>query len=139
MNSVVLMGRLTRDPEVRYSQGAEPMAVARFTLAVDRWASKNRNGEEETADFFQCVCFKGKAEFAEKYLRKGIKIAVKGSAKTGSYTAKDGRNVPTFTIVCDEIEFAEKKAAGGAEAAPPPTESDGFMNIPDGDEELPFH
>lgn len=118
------------------------MAVAKFTLAVDRRVPKNRNGDEETADFFQCVCFKNKAEFVQKYLRKGIKIVVKGSVKTGSYVAKDGRNMPTFTVTCDDIEFAEKRADNDGTGTGTGTGSyagnDSFMNIPEGYEELPF-
>ena len=137
MNKVILMGRLTRDPEVRYSQGNEPMAVARYSLAVDR--KFKREGEQE-ADFINCVAFGKLGEFAEKYLRKGMKIAVSGHIKNDSYTNKDGQRVYTTEVVAEEQEFAESKQSG---EAPRPTPShnsgDGFMNIPDGiDEELPF-
>jgi single-strand DNA-binding protein len=146
MNKVILMGRLTRDPDVRYSSGDSSTAVARYTLAVDR--RFKRNGDDQTADFINCVAFGRQGEFAEKYLRKGVKIAVTGRIQTGSYTNKDGQKVYTTDVVIDEQEFAESKNAAGegtntgftpidnAQAADP---GDGFMNIPDGiDEELPF-
>ena len=147
MNKVILMGRLTRDPEVRYSQGDNPMAIARYTLAVDR---RFRRDGEETADFIPCVVFGKQGEFAEKYLKKGTKILVSGRIQTGSYTNKDGVKVYTTDVVVEEQEFAESKAASDANAggfhqaapAPAPTApaGDGFMNIPDGiDEELPFN
>lgn len=145
MNRVILMGRLTRDPEIRYSQGDNPTAVARYTLAVDR--RFNRNGEN-AADFIGCVAFGRSAEFAEKYLRKGIKIAVTGRIQTGSYTNKDGMKVYTTDVVVEDQEFAESKNSGGgggeysapAGGAGPSAVGDGFMNIPDGiDEELPFN
>lgn len=107
MNKVILMGRLTRDPEVRYSQGESATAVARYTLAVDR--RFNRNGDENTADFINCVAFGRAGEFAEKYFRKGIKIAVTGRIQTGSYTNKDGVKVYTTDVVIEEHEFAESK------------------------------
>ena len=138
------MGRLTRDPDVRYSQGETPLAIARYTLAVDR--RFKRNGEQD-ADFINCVAFGRTAEFAEKYLRQGVKIAVTGRIQTGSYTNKDGVRVYTTDVVVEEQEFAESKAASasnsGYQASPSPSPSadigDGFMNIPDGiDEELPF-
>ena len=144
MNKVVLMGRLTRDPDVRYSQGETPLAIARYTLAVDR--RFKRNGEQD-ADFINCVAFGRTAEFAEKYLRQGVKIAVTGRIQTGSYTNKEGQKVYTTDVVVEEQEFAESKAASasnsGYQASPSPSPSadigDGFMNIPDGiDEELPF-
>ena len=148
MNRVVLMGRLTRDPDVRYTQGDAPMAIARYTLAVDR--RRGRNNEENNADFISCVCFGKSAEFAEKYLHKGTKIAVSGRIQTGSYTNKDGVKVYTTDVVVEDQEFAESKNAGagapmgsfgagaGGESAPSGS-VDGFMNIPDGiDEELPF-
>lgn len=147
MNKVILMGRLTRDPEVRYSQGENATAVARYTLAVDR--RFNRNGDENTADFIGCVAFGRAAEFAEKYFRKGIKIAITGRIQTGSYTNKDGVRVYTTEVVVEDQEFAESKnSAGNADNngfAPagrpaPAAAGDGFMNIPDGiDEELPFN
>ena len=148
MNKVILMGRLTRDPEVRYSQGENATAVARYSLAVDR---RFRREGEPTADFINCVAFGRAAEFAERYLRQGTKIAITGRIQTGSYTNRDGVKVYTTDIVVEEQEFAESKAAGGAttpsnnyQASPSPSPSadigDGFMNIPDGiDEELPFN
>jgi single-strand DNA-binding protein len=147
MNKVILMGRLTRDPEVRYSQGENAMAVARYTLAVDR--RFNRNNDDQTADFINCVAFGRAGEFAEKYLHKGTKIAITGRIQTGSYTNKDGVKVYTTEVVIEEQEFAESKnSAGNADNsgfAPagrpaPAAAGDGFMNIPDGiDEELPFN
>ena len=145
MNKVILMGRLARDPEVRYSQGDNASAVARYTLAVDR---RFNRGEENSADFISCVAFGRAAEFAEKYLHKGTKIAVVGRIQTGSYTNKDGARVYTTDVIVEEQEFAESKTTqGGYEggySAPVQTSSasisDGFMNIPDGiDEELPFN
>ena len=147
MNKVILMGRLTRDPEIRYSQGENALAIARYTLAVDR--RFNRNNDENTADFINCVAFGRAGEFAEKYFHKGIKIAVTGRIQTGSYTNKDGVRVYTTEVVIDEQEFAESKnnssAGGGGYSADtgrpePIAAGDGFMNIPDGiDEELPFN
>ena len=148
MNKVILMGRLTRDPEVRYSQGESATAVARYTLAVDRRFS--RNNDDQTADFINCVAFGRAGEFAEKYLHKGTKIAVTGRIQTGSYTNKDGVKVYTTDVVVEDHEFAESKnaaAAGNVGYAPanppgsaPMSAGDGFMNIPDGiDEELPFN
>lgn len=143
MNKVILMGRLTRDPEVRYSQGASATAVARYTLAVDR---RFKRDGEPTADFINCVVFGKSAEFAEKYFRQGLKIVITGRIQTGSYTNKDGVRVYTTDVVVEEQEFAESKAASANnnyQASPMPSPSadigDGFMNIPDGiDEELPF-
>lgn len=151
MNKVILMGRLTRDPEVRYSAGENATAVARYTLAVDR--RFRRNDGDANADFIGCVAFGRQAEFAEKYFRQGIKIAITGRIQTGSYTNKDGVRVYTTDVVVEEQEFAESKNASGAaseggySAAPAPSRptpsaasGDGFMNIPDGiDEELPFN
>lgn len=135
MNKVILMGRLTRDPEVRYSQAAEPIAIARYTLAVDR--RFKREGEEQTADFISCVAFGRQGEFAEKYLKQGTKIAVTGRIQTGSYTNKDGQKVYTTEVVVEESEFAESKKADGAQPQDAP--NDGFMNIPEGIEaNLPF-
>ena len=147
MNKVILMGRLTRDPEVRYSQGENALAIARYTLAVDRRAAR-REGEA-TADFINCVAFGRSAEFAERYLRQGTKIVVSGRIQTGSYTNRDGQKVYSTEVVVEESEFAESKANSSApsnnsyQASPAPSPSadigDGFMNIPDGiDEELPF-
>jgi single-strand DNA-binding protein len=144
MNKVILMGRLTRDPEVRYSQGDNATAVARYSIAVDR---RFKRDGEPSADFINCVAFGKAGEFAEKYLHQGMKIAVTGRIQTGSYTNKDGQKVYTTDVVVEEHEFAESKGAaseGGyqATAKPSPTTAigDGFMNIPDGiDEELPFN
>ncbi len=152
MNKVILMGRLTRDPEVRYSQGENATAVARYTLAVDRRQSRNNQNGEQTADFIQCVAFGRSGEFAEKYFRKGMKVVVTGRIQTGSYTNKDGQRVYTTDVVVEDQEFAESKAAsqgnGGNNGNSRPVDDpapnyfagDGFMNIPDGiDEELPFN
>ncbi len=145
MNKVILMGRLTRDPEVRYSQGENSMAIARYTIAVDRRV--RRDGDQQTADFINCVAFGRSGEFAEKYFHKGIKIAVTGRIQTGSYTNKDGQKVYTTDVIVEEQEFAESKSASannaGAAAANGNAAGsaigDGFMNLPDGiDEELPF-
>lgn len=149
MNKVILMGRLTRDPSISYTQAnsaQESTCVARYSLAVDR--RFNRDGERK-ADFISCVAFGRQAEFAEKYLRKGTKIALAGRIQTGSYTNRDGQKVYTTDVVVEEQEFAESKAASAEHAAnfapadrPSPSNavSDGFMNIPDGiDEELPFN
>ena len=153
MNKVILMGRLTRDPDVRYSTGDNPTTVARYTLAVDR---RFRRDGDQTADFIGCVAFGRAAEFAEKYLHQGTKIAVTGRIQTGSYTNKEGNRVYTTDVIVEEQEFAESKAASerntgsydrgyqnpAPERAPqsaPAASPDGFMNIPDGiDEELPF-
>ena len=161
MNKVILMGRLTRDPEVRYSAGENALAIARYTLAVDR---RFRRDGEANADFINCVSFGRTAEFAEKYFRQGLKIAVTGRIQTGSYTNKDGQKVYTTDVVVEEQDFAESKAAASSytggyqqqggyqsapepQAAPAPTNrpapseavSDGFMTIPEGiEEELPF-
>ena len=132
MNKVILMGRLTRDPEIKSGD----MTVARYTLAVDR--RFKREGDEQTADFINCVAFGKAGEFAEKYLRKGTKIAVTGRIQTGSYINKDGVKVFTTDIVVEEQEFAESKNNSSA-TTQAPSSGDGFMNIPNGvDEELPF-
>ena len=149
MNKVILMGRLTRDPEVRYSQGDQSSAYARYTLAVDRRFSRNNGGDnQQTADFISCVAFGRSAEFAEKYFRKGLKIVVTGRIQTGSYTNRDGQKVYTTDVVVEDQEFAESKNASSqnvdsfvpVDNRPSPSAAgDGFMNIPDGiDEELPF-
>lgn len=136
MNKVILMGRLTRDPEVRYSQGETSMAIARYTLAVDRRQGK---GQERTADFINCVAFGRNGEFAEKYLRQGTKILISGRIQTGSYTNKDGQKVYTTDVVVDEHEFAESKSTSSSAPAPE-TDEDGFVNIPEGiDDDLPFN
>ena len=149
MNKVILIGRLVRDPNVRYSQATEPMAIARYTLAVDRRYQKNNAGDEQTADFISCVAFGKAGEFAEKYLRQGTKIAVTGRIQTGSYTNKDGNKVYTTEVVVEEQEFAESKASSGnggnggyqSEDRPAPgnASADGFMSIPEGiEDDLPF-
>ena len=146
MNKVILMGRLTRDPDIRYSTGESATAVARYTLAVDR---RFRREGDQTADFIGCVAFGRNAEFAEKYLHQGTKIVAVGRIQTGSYTNRDGQKVYTTDVVVEEQEFAESKAASAEHTAsfapadrPSPSNAvnDGFMNIPDGiDEELPFN
>lgn len=154
MNKVILMGRLTRDPEVRYSAGENSMAIARYTLAVDR---RFKRDGEASADFIGCVAFGRQAEFAERYFRQGIRIVVTGRIQTGSYTNRDGNKVYTTDVVVEEQEFAESKAVSDSHTsqsssmgagfgapsqaahAPSAASADGFMNIPDGiDEELPF-
>ena len=144
MNKVVLMGRLTRDPEVRYGAGENSTAVARDTIAVDR---RFKRDGEQSADFIGCVAFGRNAEFAEKYLRQGTKIVLTGRIQTGSYTNRDGQKVYTTDIVVEEQEFAESKAAtagnGGqgnySRSSSAPSDANGFMNIPDGiDDDLPF-
>lgn len=154
MNRVILMGRLTRDPEVRYSQGERSMAIARYTLAVDRRGRRGQDSstEQQTADFINCVAFDRAAEFAEKYFRQGMRVLVSGRIQTGSYVNKEGQKVYTTEVILDDQEFADSKGAasemgGYAQAAPSqrpaPTSAigDGFMNIPDGveDEGLPFN
>ena len=132
MNKVVLMGRLTRDPECRYSQGQDSMCIARYTLAVDRRFKKDG---QQSADFISCVAFGKSGEFAQKYLRKGIKIAISGRIQTGSYTNKGGQKVYTTDVVVEEQEFAESKATSQQE----PSTTNGFMEISDKVvEELPF-
>ena len=152
MNKVILIGRLTRDPVIRYSQGDNSQAVARYTLAVDRRFSRrqdNGGDQQQTADFIGCVAFGRSAEFAEKYLHQGIKICVEGRIQTGRYTNRDGQTVYTTDVVVENQEFVESKSASGqkdsAQAsskpkASAPAESDeGFMNLPNGiEEELPF-
>lgn len=141
MNKVILMGRLTRDPEVRYTQKEEALAIARYTLAVDRRFQKNT---DQTADFIPCVCFGKLAEFAEKWLKQGIKICISGRIQTGSYTNKDGVKIYTTDVVVEEQEFAESKrnsegVASGEGERLDPKAADGFMNIPAGiEDELPF-
>ena len=148
MNKVMLMGRLTRDPEVRYSQGETPIAIARFTLAINR-RGRQQDDAQPSADFISCICFGKIAEVVEQYCRQGMKIAITGHIQTGSYTNRDGQKVYTTEVVLEELEFAESKhaqagntaASGGTTTRPEPrtTNGDGFMNIPDGlDEELPY-
>lgn len=138
MNKVILMGRLVRDPEVRYSQGAEPLAVARYTLAVDR--PMNKNGEKE-ADFIGCVAFGKLGEFAEKHLKKGMKIAIEGRLQVRSWDDKDGKKRGTTEVVISSHEFCEKKEeSGAAPAAGQAAHSDGFYPIDERleDDDLPF-
>ncbi len=141
MNKVILMGRLTRDPEIRYSQGENPIAIARYNLAVNR--RFRREGEEQTADFINCVVFGKGAEFAENYLKQGTKIVVCGRIQTGSYTNKEGKKIYTTEVVVEEQEFAERKNAAGNNSGRPEPEGipdDEFINIPeDLEEELPFN
>lgn len=151
MNKVILMGRLTRDPEVRYSQGERAMAIARYTLAVDRRGRRSGGDDNaQTADFITCVAFDKAGEFAERYFHQGTKIAVTGRIQTGSYTNRDGQKVYTTEVIVEDQEFAESKNASGSgdggyrpaeRPAPQSAIGDGFMNIPDGveDEGLPFN
>ena len=154
MNKAIITGRLVADPEIRYTQGNEPIAIARYRLAVDRRFKKEG---EQTADFIPCIAFSKLAEFAKNYLKKGTKIAVTGRIQTGDYTNKDGQMVYSVRVMVDEVEFAESKNAsagndggfgggfnsgyaGGNSTPAPSGAGDGFMNIPDGiDEELPFN
>lgn len=145
MNRVTLIGRLTREPDVRYSQGETPLCIARYTLAVDR---RFRRDDQQSADFISCVAFGRQGEFAEKYLHQGTKIAVNGRIQTGSYTNKDGQKVYTTEVVIEDHEFVESKGASESRAASgadtsrpePSAAADGFMNIPEGiEEELPFN
>ncbi len=154
MNKAILLGRLTRDPDVRYSQGqnGDQMAIARYTLAVDRrFSRRNGNNDQQTADFIPCVCFGKQGEFAEKYLKQGTKIAVTGRIQTGSYTNKEGQKVYTTEVIVEEQEFAESKNSAGSgngsgsgyqpQSAPAQesASAEGFMNVPDGiEDDLPF-
>lgn len=146
MNKVILMGRLTRDPETRYSTGENASAIARFSIAVDRRFRRGSDGQE--ADFFNCTAFGKQGEFVEKYLRKGTKILLSGRIQNDNYTNREGQKVTAVQIIAEEIEFAESKNASGgrmdgdeAQGRPAAPVSDGFMNLPDsmGDEELPFN
>lgn len=143
MNKVIMMGRLTRDPEIRYSQNGE--CIARYTLAVDRKFKKQ--GDGQTADFINCIAFGKSAEFAEKYLKQGTKIAITGRIQTGSYTNKDGNKVYTTDVVVEEQEFCESKNANNsnsqqsntANASNQPSSGNDFMSIPEGiEDDLPF-
>lgn len=138
MNKVIEIGRLVREPEIRYSQGASSTCIARYTLAVDR---KFKKEGQPTADFINCIAFGKLGEFVEKYLRKGIKIAVTGRIQTGSYKNKDGNTVYTTDVVVEEQEFCESKSSNQSQGNDrPQTSSDDFMNIPDGvDDGLPFN
>ena len=166
MNRVILMGRLARDPEVRYSQGERQMAIARYTLAVDR-RGRREAGQDAQADFIRCVAFDRAAEYAEKYFHQGMRVLVSGRIQTGSYQDRDGKTVYTTDVVIEDQEFADSKGAstgndgfgnqsygnqGGqrysgqsyqpqSRPAPSNAIADGFMNIPDGvdDEGLPFN
>lgn len=139
MNRAILMGRLTRDPEVRYSQGEHAMAIANYTLAVDRRGRRNQDSNEPTADFIHCTAFDKAGEFAEKYFRQGMRVLVSGRIQTGSYINKENVKVYTFNVIVDGQEFADSKNTSSEGHGTP--DSDGFMNIPDGveDEELPFN
>ena len=159
MNKVILMGRLTRDPEVRYSQGERSMAIARYTLAVERRGRRSQDGDQgQTADFIKIVAFDRAGEFAEKYFRQGMRVLVSGRIQTGSYINKDGQKVYTTDVIVEDQEFADSKNSssdgsyGGGRSqrqryqqvtrpAPSSAIGDGFMNIPDGveDEGLPFN
>lgn len=142
MNKAELIGRLTRDPDIRYSQSAQPVEIARYTLAVDRRQRKSEGGQ--SADFISCIAFGKNAEFANRYLRKGMKIAIVGRIQTGSYTDKEGRKVYTTDVLVEEHDFCESKGAvaGAARSSTGSTggaDSDGFMDIPDDiEEDLPF-
>ena len=141
MNKVILMGRLTRDPEVRYSQGERTMTLAKYTLAVDR---RSQDGNEQTADFLNCVAFDRAGEFAEKYFRQGMRVLISGRIQTGSYINKDGIKVYTTDIIVEDQEFADSKGAasgGQTNGRPEPADADGFVNIPDNleDDSLPFN
>lgn len=150
MNKVILMGRLTRDPEVRYSSGERSMAIARYTLAVDR-RGRRSEGSEQTADFIPCVAFDKSGEFAEKYFRQGMRILISGRIQTGSYTNKEGQKVYTTEVIIEDQEFADSKNSSGGSTSsgynesfrpsPENASNEGFMNIPDGvdDEGLPFN
>ena len=148
MNKVILMGRLTRDPEVRYSQGDSQLAIGRFSIAVDR--RFKRQGDTVTADFFNCTAFGKQAEFVEKYFKQGTKVVVTGRIQNDNYTNKEGQKVYSVQVIVEEMEFAESKNAaassgGSFQNSPmgntePMAPEEGFMNIPDGIESsLPFN
>ena len=155
MNKVILMGRLTRDPDIRYSQGANSMAIARFTLAVDRRFKRDTaDPNAQSADFISCVAFGRTAEFLEKYVKQGTRLVLEGRIQTGSYTNRDGQKVYTTDVIAENVEFAESKAASSQRSAAPAPErtreqaplasaaaEEGFMDITDGleDEGLPFN
>lgn len=137
MNKVIEIGRLTKDPDIRYSQGANTTCVARYTLAVDR---KFKQEGQPTADFINCIAFGKLGEFAEKYLKQGIKIAVTGRIQTGSYKNKDGNTVYTTDVVVEEQEFCESKSQSNSQPQPTPSNNNSWVNIPDGIEDsLPFN
>ena len=138
MNKAIIMGRFTKDPEVRYTQSNEPIAIARFTLAADR------RGTDAGADFISCTAFRNTAEFIEKYFHKGSKALIEGHIQTGSYTDKDNKKVYTTEVIVESIEFCEKAENSGTAAAPkekPSPVGEGFMEVPDdvGDSGLPFN
>ena len=152
MNKVILIGRLVRDPELRYTQAEEPMAIARYTLAVERRGKRSQDGNESNADFISCVAFGRLGEFAEKYFHQGTKIVAEGRIQTGSYQDKDGKTVYTTEVVVENQEFAESKATADSNnnyqpqqqpvaSQPTAPAGDGFMNIPDSvdDSGLPFN
>ena len=137
MNKVIEIGRLTKDPEIRYSQGANTTCVARYTLAVDR---KFKQEGQPNADFINCIAFGKLGEFTEKYLHKGVKIAVTGRIQTGSYKNKDGNTVYTTDVVVEEQEFCESKSQSNSQPQPAPSNDNSWLNIPDGVEDsLPFN
>lgn len=142
MNRVILMGRLTRDPDVRYTQGEKSMAIARYTLAVDRRGRRESDQDQQTADFINCVAFDRAAEFAEKYFHQGMRVLVSGRLQTGSYVNKEGKKVYTTEVILTDQEFADSKGSNAPETrqAQGVDMGDGFMSIPDGieDEGLPF-
>ncbi len=146
MNRVILMGRLTKDPDIRYTQGERSMAIARYTLAVDRRGRRGQDSsaEQQTADFINCVAFDRAAEFAEKYFRQGMRVLVSGRIQTGSYVNQEGRKVYTTEVILDDQEFADSKGASGRGPEQRQVQGadigEGFMSIPDGieDEGLPF-
>lgn len=137
------MGRLTRDPDVRYSQGERFIAVARYNLAVDRRGRRSQDSNEQTADFINCVAFDKAGEFSEKYFRQGMRVLISGRIQTGSYTNKDGVKVYTTDVIVEEQEFADSKNASTNNTRPDPSnvDGDGFMNVPEGvdDPGLPFN
>ena len=138
MNKVILMGRLTRDPEVRYAQGERSMAIAKYTLAIDR--RKTQQNSDPGADFINCVAFDRAGEFAEKYFRQGLRVLISGHLQTGSYTNKDGQKVYTTDVIVESQEFADSRRDGSG-AGSRGSKDDDFMNIPDNveDEGLPFN
>ena len=136
MNKVIEMGRLVREPEIRYSQGANTTCIARYTLAVDR---KFKQEGQPNADFINCIAFGKLGELAEKYLHKGVKIAVTGRIQTGSYTNKDGQKVYTTDVVVEEQEFCESKPQSNSQPQPTQSNNDGFMNIDTDMDSLPFN
>ena len=147
MNRVILMGRLVRDPEIRYTSGERSMAVARYTLAVDRRGRARGKDNEPTADFINIVAFDKAGEFVEKYFRQGLRVLVSGRIQTGSYTNKEGQKVYTTDVIAEDQEFADGKSSAGGNSSGQQGSGtsdaigDGFMNIPDGveDEGLPFN